>query len=625
MARTFVKWGFKFPAGISELEIWLWRYAHDKRPVDQGGPDLEDLWEAFRHCVDILWNCKGSTRRVIWNAWTEKMLKAMVEHRYVGLAGCASSGKSDAAAVFSLVEWLAAPTETLCLITSTTIDGAKKRVWKSVTELWNSLEARWKHEGKSLPGKMLASGNNAQIKGIDINGQFSAALGICIVAADTSADQAASKKLKGLKAPAEGRGRLRLIADEMPDLGRSVYVAAVGNLNANPDFKCIALGNPRLKMDPFGEFCTPKAAGGYRSITVLDEQSETNLGVCIRFDAVKSPRMTEENGDTKYPWMPDKNYIEQIKGQFTEESAEWWSQVKGMWPPDGMSNSIWSEGELQAAKGAPEGFEWDNPTNVKRISGLDIPYTSGGDRAIYLWGECGMYKQKRTLLILGFKVLSEGITEETISGLTDEETGEAMTSNLILINQFKALNQELDISPRYSGIDTTSGGKIFGDWVTSAWKPGCRYINFGGKPIERITAFDEDEKQYGNRVAQLWCQPKTLVREGQVLGIPREVVMELCQRKFSDKQSSGKVYIEKKDDMKKRTGQSPDLADAFCILIEVAILNNLLDIEEVKKVEKAELTNWRNLVLGNYNPLSGDHTLGNPSPKRLPFKKTRSR
>ena len=99
----------------------------------------------------------------------------------------------------------------------------------------------------------------------------------------------------------------------------------------------------------------------------------------------------------------------------------------------------------------------------------DWIYTSGGDRAIYIWGECGFYKQKRTLLILGFKILSEGITEETIAGLKDEDTGEAMTSNLILINQFKALNQELDITPRYSGIDTTSGGKFS---VTGLLAPG---------------------------------------------------------------------------------------------------------------------------------------------------------
>jgi len=99
-------------------------------------------------------------------------------------------------------------------------------------------------------------------------------------------------------------------------------------------------------------------------------------------------------------------------------------------------------------------------------------------------------------------------------------------------------------------------------------------------------------------------------------------VLELCQRKFSDKQTSGRVYIEKKDDMKRRTGQSPDLADAFCILIEVAILNNLLDIEEVKKVQKEELNNWRKLLLGERNPISGNYTLGNPTPKRLPFKKT---
>ena len=281
------RWGVRFPSGLSELDTYFWRYAHDKRSFEKGGPDDDQRWEAFVKIVDLLWNHKESTRRVIWNPWTDQMLRAMIEYRYVGLAGCGSSGKSDAAAIFSLVEWLAAPSETMCLITSTTISGAKKRVWKSVTELWNSLESQWKREGKALPGKLLSSGNDAQIKGIDINGKFTEALGLSIVAADTSSDQQASKKLKGLKAPAEGRGRLRLIMDEMPDLGRSVYVSSIGNLNSNPDLKCIGLGNPRLKMDPFGEFCEPSRPGGYNGVNAADDCWETDIGIVIRFDARK--------------------------------------------------------------------------------------------------------------------------------------------------------------------------------------------------------------------------------------------------------------------------------------------------------------------------------------------------
>ena len=257
MADRVTRWGVQFPAGLPELEVWLWRYAHDRRPVDGGGPDLEDKWEAFQRIVNLLWNHEKSTRRVIWNAWTNRMFRAMIAHRYVSFAGCGSSGKSDAAAVFALVEWLAAPTETLCLITSTTIEGARKRVWKSVTELWNSLEMQWKAQGKALPGKMLDSGNNAKIKGIDITGKFTDGLGLSIGAADTTNDAAASKKLKGLKAPAEGMGRLRLFADEMPDLGRSVLVAAVGNLNSNRDFKCVALGTRVSRWIRSGSFAGP--------------------------------------------------------------------------------------------------------------------------------------------------------------------------------------------------------------------------------------------------------------------------------------------------------------------------------------------------------------------------------
>lgn len=618
MSDRIERWGFRFPASVTELDSWFWRYAHDKRPVEKGGPSADDKWEALVEIIDLLWNNENSTRRVVWNPWTERMLRAMLDYRYVGLAGCGSSGKSDAAAVFALVEWLAAPTETLCLITSTTISGAKKRVWKSVTELWNSLESEWKRDGKSLPGKMLSSGNDAMIKGVDVNGKFSEALGLGIVAADTSSDQAASKKLKGLKSPAEGRGRLRLIADELPDLGRSVYVSAVGNLNANPDFKCVGLGNPRYKMDPFGELCEPSRPGGYGAVTASDESWDTDLGICIRFDATQSPRITDPNGDKLYPWMPDAQYIKQIAKKFGEDSAEFWSQVKGMWPPDGLSNSIWSEGELLAAQNS-EPIHWDNPAMVQRISALDIPYTSGGDRAPFIWAECGKVNGVKKMRILGLKILSEGISEDSFKGEKSDKE-EVMSSNLHMIHQYKSLNMELGIKPRFTGFDSTAGGKIFSDWVTADWKPGCRAINFGSKPVDRLTAFNEEEGDYGNRVAQLWCQPKPLVRQGQITGISRELSMELCQRKFSSKATSGKLWIETKDEMKRRTGESPDLADSFVILVEVALLNGLLEFEEVKRVERSELRQWNKLALGSKNPLTQNFSRGNIHPKRLKFK-----
>ena len=289
-----------------------------------------------------------------------------------------------------------------------------------------------------------------------------------------------------------------------------------------------------------------------------------------------------------------------------------------MWPPDGLDNSIWSEGELLESE-TDHIEKWDNPNEVVKISALDIPYTSGGDRAVFIWGECGKFRGKRHLRVLGKTTLSEGITEETFKGQTDDK-GSSMSSNLHLIQQYKTLNKELGIKPRRTGYDATAGGKIFGGWVAAEWGPGCRAINFGGSPVDRIAEYDEDVNDYGNRVAQLWCQPKPLVRERQIVGIPRTVSMELCQRKFSTKRTSGKLWIETKDEMKKRTGESPDEADSFVILIEVAILNGLLEFDEVRKVERKEMANWKSFALGQKNN-NGKKYLGNPTPKHLSLTK----
>jgi hypothetical protein len=54
--------------------------------------------------------------------------------------------------------------------------------------------------------------------------------------------------------------------------------------------------------------------------------------------------------------------------------------------------------------------------------------------------------------------------------------------------------------------------------------------------------------------------------------------------------------VEEKTDMKKRLGKSPDLADTFCILVEVAILNGFLDISEIRKDDRRVQREWKNKI-----------------------------
>lgn len=610
---SVIKYGKQFPDGTTDLDVELWCYAHDDREEGERGrlTRIEHFWNA----VDLLWNGPESTRRVIDNRWTRRMLEGMIANRYTCLAGAGSSGKSDAAAVFCLVEWLSRPTETLCLIMSTTIVGAKKRVWKSVNELWNSLTHQWGLKGVTPPGKMVDSRN--MLVGLDITGKWSEGVGLCLVAADKDNEKEAAKKLKGLKAPAEGKGHLIAIADEATDLGDSVRVAMVGNLNTNPNFKGVFMGNPGTKLNPFGRVCLPDLPNGWNSLSLGMEEWPTSLGVCLSFDAHHSPRLTEPDGDLKYPWMPSRQAIDQMAREFGVDSMEYWAQVRGMFCPTGMERTVWSEIELLNAMPKVQPHEWDSPPTAL-CAALDPAFVTGGDRAPIEWAEFGTIKGVKVMNFLGCKIVQEA------SGLVVSEDGEEVpiTVSESVINQFREHCEFYNIHPKRAAFDATGGGVVFGQWLHTKWSHAVHGIRFGEKPVERRPDATNEESIYKNRVTQLWVQPKALVRQGQIRGIPEEVAEELCQRKWHATRHTGtSACVEDKADMKKRTGKSPDLADTFVILVEVAILNGLLDVQEIRRDDR-RINQIMNTTLNKFQVSTGNQIkslLVTPSTKRLSF------
>lgn len=602
------KYGKRFPAGTKDLDIELWCYAHDTR--EEGERGRLTKWDHFKNAVDLLWNNGKSPRRVIWNRWTVRMLRAMIYEKYVGLAGAGSSGKSDSAAIFAIVDWLSAPTETMFLVCSTTLEGARGRIWKSITELWNALESQWEGEGLSLPGRMVQS--KGRIMGMDNTGKWSSSVGIWLIAAGKDDEIAADKKLKGLKAPSteniEVGGRLRLIADEFSDLGMCVYHAMMGNLSSNEDFKGIGMANPGSKLTPFGKFVEPLA--GWNSLVVGMEEWRTKAGICLSFDSLNSPRMTEVDGDRKYPWMQSKSDIERMRSVFGEDSVEFWAQVRGMFCPTGMERTVWSEIELLNAKAQVLPDQWDAPPDKKAI-GLDPGFTTDGDRSPLIWAEFGTIKGVKTMNILGFKVCSE--VPMTVEGQ------ELITPSEHVIDQFRDTAAFLNIPAKRCGYDATGGGTVFGQWLRTKWSSDVIGVRFGEAPVERrADSNEEGELIYANRVTQLWVQPKALVRQGQIRGIPEEVIEELCQRKYDLKKNAGsKTCVEKKADMKKRTGKSPDLADAFVILVEVAIQNGLIDVQEIRINDRRTQQAWKHTVAVGLKQGPRKSIVAMPMTKRL--------
>lgn len=603
------KYGMSFPEGVTELDIELWCYAHDSR--EEGERGRLTRWDHFRNAANLLWNCPGSSYNVIWNAWTERMVRAMIYGKYVGLAGAGNSGKSQAAALFAIVEWLSAPAETMILVCSTTLSGARGRIWKSVSELWGALEARWAGEDVIAPGKMVQS--QGRVLGIDVNGKYSESVGIWLIAAGKDDEVAADKKLKGLKAPSGGK--LRLIADEFSDLGMCVYTAMMGNLSSNRDFKGIGMANPGSKLTPFGKFVTPKA--GWNSLSVGMEEWETVFGTCHSFDATCSPRilhpeLVDAKGEHLYHWMPTQEFIDQSKIAHGEDSLEYWAQIRGMFCPTGMERTVWSELELLGSVSRVEEGEWDHTPTRVQLAALDPAFVTDGDRSPIIWAEAGKVKGKKVMNILGFRIVAEG---EKAEG----DVPVAVSKNVI--DKFREHALFHGIFPRHCGFDSTGGGVVFGQWLHTEWSQAVIGVNFAAKPKERRADSQNEEDIYKNRVTQLWVQPKALVRQGQIRGIPMEVIEELCQRKWHKTSHTGSTScVEPKPEMKKRTGHSPDLADTFCILVEVAILNGLLDVVEIKLNDQRENKAWKARVMdsmgaGRFQPRKS--LISMPTVKRL--------
>jgi hypothetical protein len=73
-----------------------------------------------------------------------------------------------------------------------------------------------------------------------------------------------------------------------------------------------------------------------------------------------------------------------------------------------------------------------------------------------------------------------------------------------------------------------------------------------------------DDKEYARVRDELWGKVKESLQEGLSLPEDEELAGQLSAPKYKF-DSSGRIVIEKKEDMKKRGIDSPDRADGLCL------------------------------------------------------------
>jgi hypothetical protein len=524
--------------GYSRLDIELSAFIRGLTPGEGGMGKYEHL----RECIDLLWNT-GGKNVVEWNPWLEKMLEESCEHNFLAVAGCSSSSKSFGGAIIAIVNFIADPENTLVLVTSTSIGAAKRRIWKSVMQLWNKLPDKYKRLGKVKP-----SLNMIHYQPQDGSVAHDAA-SICLVAAEQKQEASAVQKLVGLK-----NERVILIADELCELSPAVLHAS-DNLISNPWFQMIAMSNPKDREDPFGLMCEP--VEGWATLDESMMEWDTKYGKAIRFDVLQSPNYLEQ--EVIYKYMLTYEKIEKFRQQHGENSARFYRFYRGFFPVQGTEDTIYTDTDFNAYM--QESVKWKKePT---KIAGLDLSFSSGGDKTslcICLFGET--IDGVMCLQLEKFYAIHENAADK-MNPRTDQICAEVK----------KILDKE-GVSYRNLAVDSTSAtGTV--DRLTQFMSKEILRINFGGRATERPVSSNDrtpSSKKYTNRVSELWGVGIEFMRGGQLSGFRKdpELCHEMKARRFSMvKGADGeRMMVEPKLKMKLRIGRSPDKADSLMLCIE---------------------------------------------------------
>lgn len=537
-------------------------------------------------------------------------------HRFL-LADFTVAHNSDPAALYGVVSYATDPSHTLVLVMSTTIAGAKKRIWKTLREYWEAIP--------HLPGKALWSTN--EIRGLNYRGDgYGESSGIYLLASEQSNEKAAMDKLIGVKAPRTGEsgatfgelmlqpeyadlrnhfdeetlrdliprlhnlsqdriGKLLLIIDEMTGMVESLLNAV--NTNLKPGnvghFQIIGLGNPNLPYDSFAQLCKPR--GGWDKVDLInDEEWETETGgLCIRFNGEKNPRIVE--GNERYSWMLRKEDIDAMAEKYGKDSLFYHRMVLGTWCLNGGASGIYAPADIELSGARDSHVIWeDKPVPV---SFLDPSFTAGGDRAFPTFGLLGHdVDGNHILLRTGTEVIRVDVNNT------------AVPINFQIVRQWKKMCESRGIMPENAAYDRTGGGVPFGDIVSNQWSSKVMGITSAG-PATKSKVHGETHpgtkkpvlacERFANRATEIWYSAHPFFRSKQLKGVNMELAKELCSRQHSKNRSADgrTIQVETKRIFKDREGRSPDESDSYLGLVDFCKIRHHFQPGEFKATAQA--------------------------------------
>ena len=515
-------YGLEFNHPVSPLELELFCFREGRTP-DEGGLGR---YGHCRNAINIIWG-----ESIVWNPWLERQLESLCENQWVSWTGCAASGKTYTSALYAMVWWLSDPMHSTVLLASTTAKMIRKRSWANIQQFFRNAE--------NFPGNLVDSKTCLQaVKGDDLNAIF----GLAVL------DGATSKAVANIQGVHSER--ILVIIDEATDVPVAAFEAASNLSKGCREFQMLAIGNPHSRLDEHGRFSEP--VDGWDSIDLNTLEWKTMRGRCLRFDGMHSPNVIA--GKTIYEFLITPEQVRQAQDWEGDESPRFWKYTRGMWAPSGICKTVLSE--TMCEKYNARGVHTFS-SRFSMVAGLDPAF--GGDRCVLRFARYGD---------LNSGLMGVEFTETIIIPI-DASSSEPV--HFQIARQVKDYCVSRGVLPSDLAIDATGEGGGLCDIISREWSPSIRRIEFGGRASgKRVSLEDKrlSHEAYANRVTELWFSVREWLMRNQLRGMDAETIIEFTQRMFDDEKR--KIKVERKIDMRARTGRSPDLADAAALIIEVA-------------------------------------------------------
>ncbi len=365
--------------------------------------------------------------------------------------------------------------------------------------------------------------------------------------------------------------RVRLLGDELSMLAKS-FCDAISNLDKNPDFRCIGLGNPKETTDALGILAEPAPhLGGWDS--GIDQTFGTKTwatrrenGIAIQLPGDDSPNL---DGQLGIPLISQADINRDLS--FYGRESVWFTMMDLGRMPRGQGSRRVLTRQLCLKYKAMDEPVWRDDKQT-HIAFLDASYRgTGGDRCIF------------GTLSFGYEVPMDkfSIPDSSIAhSMADKSSNHQIIAlkELMIVPIDPAFDdpaeyqiahfvkkqcEERGIPPEDFFYDAGMRTALVSAF-TKVWDSPGETIDFGGTPSDDSVSASIPipcKDYYSKFVSELWFSVRLTVEAGQVRGFTEDVIMEFASREYG-KVGNNKIEVEPKDKVKEKCGRSPDLADA---------------------------------------------------------------